>query len=97
MPVGNSPSSLQMQDSTVVGSVGDLVAVDIELFPRVPSEAERAIGVTATRSRFIGNLENVKCWFKDAFQFQKHLGGILCLTVPQTRLVMLIDRFSCLL
>ena len=51
-----------MQDSTVVGSVGDLVAVDIELFPRVPSEAERAIGVTATRSRFIGKLENVKCW-----------------------------------
>ena len=103
MPVGNSPSSLQMQDScsTVVGSVGltvgGLVAVDIELFPCVPSGAERVIRVRATRSRFIGKLENVKCWFKDAFQFQKHLGNILCLTVPQTRLVMLIDGFSCLL
>ena len=65
MPFGNNPSSLQMQDScstvVVVGSVWELVAVDIELFPRVPSEADRAIGVRATRSRFIVNLENVIC------------------------------------
>ena len=32
-----------------------------------------------------------------SYQLQKDLGTILCLTVLQTRLVMLIDRFSCLL